>query len=213
MLPDPTPDLILAATPKGLPEQDVDHPGDPTLLEKASPDHGVMGSQAPPLNETAPPTSDMSDTEKFLPRTISLRNSITKILSEASESLEEEWDSISNLATACNSILEALSKEGQQVLESREPPGGSGQRNPGQQPPEDEAHPPRSLSEKVSHLESMLKKLQEDLQQEQAAKAALQAEVQSLRQNNQRLQQEQESAAARLSQVTRLLCGPSDQPL
>uniref|UniRef100_K7F6Q9 Signal-induced proliferation-associated 1 n=1 Tax=Pelodiscus sinensis TaxID=13735 RepID=K7F6Q9_PELSI len=199
MLPDPTPDLILAATPKGLPEQDV----------KASPDHGVMGSQAPPLNETAPPTSDMSDTEKFLPRTISLRNSITKILSEASESLEEEWDSISNLATACNSILEALSKEaGQQVLESREPPGGSGQRNPGQQPPEDE-----SLSEKVSHLESMLQQLQEDLQQEQAAKAALQAEVQSLRQNNQRLQQEQESAAARLSQVTRLLCGPSDQPL
>ncbi|EMP25839.1 Signal-induced proliferation-associated protein 1 [Chelonia mydas] len=214
MLSDPPPDLILAATPKGPPEQDTDHPGDPTSLEQAPPDHGVMGSQAPPPSETAPPTSDMSDTEKFLPRTLSLRNSITKILSEAGESLEEEWDSISNLATTCNSILEALSKEaGQHVLENREPPGGSGQRNPGQQPPEDEGHQSRSLSEKVSHLESMLKKLQEDLQQEQAAKAALQAEVQSLRQNNQRLQQEQESAAARLSQVTGLLCGSPGQSL
>ncbi|XP_038267005.1 signal-induced proliferation-associated protein 1 isoform X2 [Dermochelys coriacea] len=213
MLSDPTPDLILAATPKGPPEPDMDHPGDPTSLEQAPPDHGVMGSQAPAPSETVPPTSDMSDTEKFLPRTLSLRNSITKILSEASESLEEEWDSISNLATTCNSILEALSKEGQHVLENREPPGGSGQRNPGQQPPEDEGHQSRSLSEKVSHLESMLKKLQEDLQQEQAAKAALQAEVQCLRQNNQRLQQEQESAAARLSQVTRLLCGSPGQSL
>uniref|UniRef100_A0A8C0JCE9 Signal-induced proliferation-associated 1 n=1 Tax=Chelonoidis abingdonii TaxID=106734 RepID=A0A8C0JCE9_CHEAB len=115
------------------------------------------------------------------------------VLSEAGESLEEEWDSISNLATTCNSILEALSKEGEQQI-----PRG---------------HRSRSLSEKVSHLESMLKKLQEDLQQEQAAKAALQAEVQSLRQNNQRLQQEQESAAARLSQVTRLLCGSPSQSL
>ncbi|XP_067400015.1 signal-induced proliferation-associated protein 1 [Emydura macquarii macquarii] len=213
ILPDPTPDLILAATPKEPPERDRDHPGDPTSLEQTPPSHGVMGSQSPPPGEMAPSTLDMSDTEKFLPRTLSLRNSITKILSEASESLEDEWDSISSLATTCNSILEALSKEGQHVLESREPPGGSGQRNPGQQPPEDEAHQSRSLSEKVSHLELMLKKLQEDLQQEQAAKAALQAEVQRLRHNNQQLQQEQESAAARLSQVTRLLCGPPDQPL
>uniref|UniRef100_A0A8C3T0J7 Signal-induced proliferation-associated 1 n=1 Tax=Chelydra serpentina TaxID=8475 RepID=A0A8C3T0J7_CHESE len=120
------------------------------------------------------------------------------VLSEAGESLEEEWDSISNLATACNSILEALSKEGEQQI----PRLHHGWECPS-----------RSLSEKVSHLESMLKKLQEDLQQEQAAKAALQAEVQSLRQNNQRLQQEQESAAARLSQVTRLLCGSPGQSL
>uniref|UniRef100_A0A8D2LH22 Signal-induced proliferation-associated 1 n=1 Tax=Varanus komodoensis TaxID=61221 RepID=A0A8D2LH22_VARKO len=34
------------------------------------------------------------------------------ILSEASESLEDEWDSIAGLASTCNSILEALSREG-----------------------------------------------------------------------------------------------------
>uniref|UniRef100_A0A8D2LG03 Signal-induced proliferation-associated 1 n=1 Tax=Varanus komodoensis TaxID=61221 RepID=A0A8D2LG03_VARKO len=34
------------------------------------------------------------------------------VLSEASESLEDEWDSIAGLASTCNSILEALSREG-----------------------------------------------------------------------------------------------------
>ena len=42
--------------------------------------------------------------------------------------------------------------------------------------------------------------------QEQQAKAALQAEVQSLKQNNQRLQAESQSTVARLIKVTELLC-------
>jgi signal-induced proliferation-associated 1 like protein 3 len=42
--------------------------------------------------------------------------------------------------------------------------------------------------------------------QEKEDKAVLQAEVQSLRQNNQRLQEESQSTVARLIKVTELLC-------
>uniref|UniRef100_A0A8C8A5P0 Signal-induced proliferation-associated 1 n=1 Tax=Oryzias sinensis TaxID=183150 RepID=A0A8C8A5P0_9TELE len=103
------------------------------------------------------------------------------VLSETTDSTEEEWQSIADLATACRSILEALSREG-----------------------EDDS--PGHLEEKVSQLEAMLKKLQDDLQKEKEDKAMLQAEVQSLRQNNQRLQEESQSTVARLIKVTELLC-------
>ena len=35
------------------------------------------------------------------------------VLSETTESTEEEWQSIADLAAACRSILEALSREGE----------------------------------------------------------------------------------------------------
>lgn len=35
------------------------------------------------------------------------------VLSETTDSTEEEWQSIADLATACRSILEALSREGE----------------------------------------------------------------------------------------------------
>uniref|UniRef100_A0A8C9U2Q1 Signal-induced proliferation-associated 1 n=1 Tax=Scleropages formosus TaxID=113540 RepID=A0A8C9U2Q1_SCLFO len=72
---------------------------------------------------------------------------LPSVLSETTDSSEEEWQSISDLATACRSILE-----------------------------------------------------------EKEDKAMLQAEVQSLRQNNQRLQEESQSTVARLIKVTELLC-------
>uniref|UniRef100_A0A8D3ASN7 Rap-GAP domain-containing protein n=1 Tax=Scophthalmus maximus TaxID=52904 RepID=A0A8D3ASN7_SCOMX len=65
---------------------------------------------------------------------------------------------------------------------------------------------PGHLEEKVSQLEAMLRNLQDDLQKEKEDKAVLQAEVQSLRQNNQRLQEESQSTVARLIKVTELLC-------
>lgn len=77
-------------------------------------------------------------------------------MSEAgSETLEDEWQSISEIASTCNTILESLSREGQPILESGDPKETSKCNSE----PE-----PGSLSEKVSHLESMLRKLQEDLQ-------------------------------------------------
>uniref|UniRef100_A0AAR2JFM7 Rap-GAP domain-containing protein n=1 Tax=Pygocentrus nattereri TaxID=42514 RepID=A0AAR2JFM7_PYGNA len=83
------------------------------------------------------------------------------VLSETADSSEEEWQSISDLATACRSILEALSRE-------------------------------------VVLCVPLLRQEKED-------KAVLQAEVQSLRQNNQRLQEESQTTVARLIKVTELL--------
>lgn len=37
------------------------------------------------------------------------------VLSETTDSTEEEWQSIADLATACRSILEALSREGEEL--------------------------------------------------------------------------------------------------
>uniref|UniRef100_A0A8C1IMY6 Signal-induced proliferation-associated 1 n=1 Tax=Cyprinus carpio TaxID=7962 RepID=A0A8C1IMY6_CYPCA len=104
------------------------------------------------------------------------------VLSETTDSSEEEWQSISDLASACRNILEALSREGEKC------------------------DSPGHLEEKVSQLEAMLKRLQDDLQKEKEDKAMLQAEVQSLRQNNQRLQEESQSTVSRLIKVTELLC-------
>lgn len=137
----------------------------------------------------------------ILPRTLSLRNSISKIMSEAgSDTLEDEWQSISEIASTCNTILESLSREGQPIPESGDPKG----------PPKCDSEPEAgSLSEKVSHLESMLRKLQEDLQREKADRAALEEEVRSLRHNNQRLLAESESAANRLLLASKQLGSPT----
>ncbi|XP_008049148.2 signal-induced proliferation-associated protein 1, partial [Carlito syrichta] len=118
------------------------------------------------------------------------RSGCPGLMSEVgSETLEDEWQSISEIASTCNTILESLSREGQPIPESGNPKGT----------PKSDAEPESgSLSEKVSHLESMLRKLQEDLQKEKADRAALEEEVRSLRHNNLRLQAESESAAARL---------------
>ncbi|XP_053134233.1 signal-induced proliferation-associated protein 1 isoform X2 [Hemicordylus capensis] len=200
-LPNP-PDLILAATPKVPPDHGPDYVGDPVGIKKG-PIVGqeVKGPSLQPSGERTPlPPAESSESEKFLPRTLSLRNSITKILSEASESLEDEWESIANLASACNSILEALSREGQHVVESRESLCAAAQRGPSPPQPTEESQRALSLADKVLHLESTLKQLQEDLQREKAEKAALQAEVQSLQQNTLRLKEASETAAAQLNQ-------------
>uniref|UniRef100_A0AAY5EY16 Rap-GAP domain-containing protein n=1 Tax=Electrophorus electricus TaxID=8005 RepID=A0AAY5EY16_ELEEL len=78
---------------------------------------------------------------------------------QTTDSSEEEWQSISDLATACRSILEALSREG--------PQGGT--------------------------PDGQLCCVCCSPRQEKEDKAVLQAEVQSLRQNNQRLQEESQS--------------------
>ncbi|XP_053304729.1 signal-induced proliferation-associated protein 1 [Spea bombifrons] len=85
-------------------------------------------------------------------------------------SIEDEWQSISDLTLACNSILEAMSKEGQ-VSEVRTDLGGNS------------SLPTQSgnLTDKVTELELKLKKLQEDLKKEQEGRAQLQAEVLSLK--------------------------------
>ncbi|XP_071183603.1 signal-induced proliferation-associated 1-like protein 1 isoform X2 [Salvelinus alpinus] len=61
---------------------------------------------------------------------------------------------------------------------------------------------PACLMEKVSQLESMVKLLQDDLKKEKDAKVSLQAQIQSLREDNQRLQEESYSASAKLKKFT-----------
>nr|XP_033807111.1 signal-induced proliferation-associated 1-like protein 1 isoform X2 [Geotrypetes seraphini] len=61
---------------------------------------------------------------------------------------------------------------------------------------------PTSLASKVDQLESMLKMLHEDLRKEKEDKANLQLEVQHLREDNLRLQEESQSASAKLKKFT-----------
>ncbi|KAI4882543.1 hypothetical protein NFI96_034475 [Prochilodus magdalenae] len=61
---------------------------------------------------------------------------------------------------------------------------------------------PTCLIGKVTQLESMVKLLQEDLKKEKDAKASLQAQIQSLREDNQRLQEESHNASAKLKKFT-----------
>uniref|UniRef100_A0A1A8FR85 Signal-induced proliferation-associated 1 like 1 n=2 Tax=Nothobranchius korthausae TaxID=1143690 RepID=A0A1A8FR85_9TELE len=61
---------------------------------------------------------------------------------------------------------------------------------------------PACLMGKVSQLESMVKALQEDLKKEKDAKASLQAQVDTLREDNQRLLEESYSASAKLKKFT-----------
>ncbi|KAG1925119.1 signal-induced proliferation-associated protein [Pimephales promelas] len=86
------------------------------------------------------------------------------VLSETTDSSEEEWQSISDLASACRNILEALSQEDRK--------SGDGTHATMTQPGQTEtkfkdfkdSDSPGHLEEKVSQLEAMLKRLQDDLQ-------------------------------------------------
>ncbi|XP_032431521.1 signal-induced proliferation-associated 1-like protein 2 isoform X1 [Xiphophorus hellerii] len=195
-LRDATPDLILAVKPKVPPEEEQFMAIDFGEDKASASDSSVLSSRLSSV-----------DRAERNSRALSLHNSITKILSETTDSTDEEWQSIADLATACRSILEALSKEDRKAGDSSQ--GGADQTD-GKLRDSKDSDSPGHLEEKVSQLEAMLKKLQDDLQKwahkEKEDKAVLQAEVQSLRQNNQRLQEESQSTVARLIKVTELLC-------
>ncbi|KAK6305506.1 hypothetical protein J4Q44_G00242860 [Coregonus suidteri] len=188
-LRDATPGLILGVKPK-VPLDEEQFVGAELGEERAS-------ASDPSLSSTRLSCLDRAERNS---RALSLHNSITKILSETTDSSEEEWQSIADLATACRSILEALSREAGDGTQ------GADSVTDGKLKDMKESDSPGHLEEKVSQLEAMLKRLQDDLQKEKEDKAVLQAEVQSLRQNNQRLQEESQSTVARLIKVTELLC-------
>lgn len=186
-------DIKLAIKPKVLPEH----------KEQCGPDEEF---------EKQPSVSDVTvqavclERAKRNSRALSLHNSITKILSETTDSSEEEWQSIANLASACRNMLEALSQEDRYAGDgTHESPETTMQTETRLNNIKD-SDSSGPLEEKVSQLETMLKQLQDDLQKEKEDKQLLQAEVQSLRQNNQRLQEESQSTVARLIKVTELLC-------
>ncbi|CAB1419978.1 unnamed protein product [Pleuronectes platessa] len=191
-LRDDTPDLILAVKSK-VPLEDEQFMGPEFGDDRASASDSSLSSSRLSCVDRAERNS----------RALSLHNSITKILSETTDSTEEEWQSIANLATACRGILEALSRDDRKA---GDPSDAGADQTDGKRRDSKDSDSPGHLEEKVSQLEAMLKKLQDDLQKEKEDKAVLQAEVQSLRQNNQRLQEESQSTVARLIKVTELLC-------
>nr|XP_060463227.1 signal-induced proliferation-associated protein 1 isoform X2 [Panthera onca] len=226
VLPNTTPDLLLAATAKpSAPGAGRETPPTRVSKNKTRAQRAVVGTvgrvdvpASVPINTPQDGPGSPSGCEdrgdpapelraSFLPRTLSLRNSISKIMSEAgSETLEDEWQSISEIASTCNTILESLSREDGPSVPTGQPIPESGD---AKGTPKSDAEPePGNLSEKVSRLESMLRKLQEDLQKEKADKAALEEEVRSLRHNNRRLQAESESAATRLLLASKQLGSP-----
>ncbi|KAG6926309.1 signal induced proliferation associated 1 like 3 [Chelydra serpentina] len=71
---------------------------------------------------------------------------------------------------------------------------------------------PGDLTGKVCQLEAMLKQLHSDLQKEKQDKVVLQAEVASLRQNNQRLQEESQTANEQLRKFAEIFSGPVEEP-
>ncbi|XP_006871527.1 PREDICTED: signal-induced proliferation-associated 1-like protein 3 isoform X1 [Chrysochloris asiatica] len=66
--------------------------------------------------------------------------------------------------------------------------------------------PPLDLTGKVYQLEVMLKQLHTDLQKEKQDKVVLQSEVATLRQNNQRLQEESQAASEQLRKFAEIFC-------
>ncbi|XP_067280901.1 signal-induced proliferation-associated protein 1 isoform X2 [Pseudorasbora parva] len=192
-LRDVTPDLILAVKPKVPPE----------LEEVFESDQGT--DERPSVSDVTMRSACMESAERNS-RALSLHNSITKILSETTDSSEEEWQSIADLASACRNILEALSREDRKSGDGTEETMTQLGQTETKFKDFKDSDSPGHLEEKVSQLEAMLKRLQDDLQKEKEDKALLQAEVQSLRQNNQRLQEESQSTVARLIKVTELLC-------
>ncbi|XP_036379330.1 signal-induced proliferation-associated 1-like protein 3 isoform X2 [Megalops cyprinoides] len=68
---------------------------------------------------------------------------------------------------------------------------------------------PNDLSGRLYHLEVMLKQLNKDLEKEKQDKVALLAEVANLRENNQRLQEESQSASEQLRNLSQLFNGAS----
>lgn len=167
VLPNTTPDLLLATTAKpAAPSEGRETLSAQVSRSKALEPHKPRWAQwswwpSPIYTHFRPPPQDgpgspggFEDKDEpapelrasFLPRTLSLRNSISKsesgarvgwalgaewegawpalpwlnppplptVMSEAgSETLEDEWQSISEIASTCNTILESLSREGE----------------------------------------------------------------------------------------------------
>ncbi|KAJ8276563.1 hypothetical protein COCON_G00083150 [Conger conger] len=198
-----TPDLIRALNPKASIEEEEEELQKQFVgmeLSKEQP------SASDPFQQSTSPTcSDRAE------RRISAQNlqKISRILSENADPTEEEWQSITELSTACRGLLEALSQEEHKPGEGRLAVGdcpAMGGNTDIRMSDLNDSDCAGHLEEKVSQLEYLLKKLQNDLRKEKKDKEVLQAEVQRLRQNNQLLQEESQSTVARLIKVTELMC-------
>ncbi|CAM4618149.1 unnamed protein product [Lepidochelys kempii] len=124
-----------------------------------------------------------------------------------------EWSSLVNAAKAYE-VQRAVSlfSLNDSVLSPAAPPAHSPGPTPRTTPTMSEELP-LDLTGKVCQLEAMLKQLHSDLQKEKQDKVMLQAEVASLRQNNQRLQEESQTANEQLRKFAEIFSSPVDKEL
>uniref|UniRef100_A0A674JKB6 Signal induced proliferation associated 1 like 3 n=1 Tax=Terrapene triunguis TaxID=2587831 RepID=A0A674JKB6_9SAUR len=126
-----------------------------------------------------------------------------------------EWSSLVNAAKAYE-VQRAVSlfSLNDSALSPDAPPAPSLERQPTPRTtPTMSEELPVDLTGKVCQLEAMLKQLHNDLQKEKQDKVVLQAEVANLRQNNQRLQEESQTANEQLRKFAEIFSSPVDKEL
>ncbi|KAJ7396189.1 hypothetical protein BTVI_147715 [Pitangus sulphuratus] len=187
-----------------------------SMLDQALP-NDILFSTTPPYHSTLPPRmsltpgignlrnefwfsdGSLSDKAKFNdPGLMPLPDTATGLdwshLVDAARAFEDQ-----GVASFCtlNDMQQAQGLEGTQELPLDEsPPDGKDFLEAAGE------HAPSTLTGKVNQLEVILRQLQTDLRKEKQDKAVLQAEVQHLRQDNMRLQEESQTAAAQLRKFT-----------
>ncbi|XP_055520752.1 signal-induced proliferation-associated 1-like protein 2 [Leucoraja erinacea] len=116
----------------------------------------------------------------------------------ASDASNMQWESLTDIALYCENLVHSFSLEEEKAAEESSDVDGQREEN-------QSSAPPTALTEKVFQLETVVKQLNEKLQQEQEDKAQLTTEMEQLRQTNQRLHQESQTTVCRLLRVTELL--------
>ncbi|XP_076830492.1 signal-induced proliferation-associated 1-like protein 2 isoform X2 [Brachyhypopomus gauderio] len=184
-----------------------------SVLDQALP-NDILFSSTPPYHSTLPPRSSLSkpastlrnefwfsdgslaDRSKFSdPGLMPLPDTATGLdwshLVDAARAFEDQ-----RVASFCTMTDMNRTKAMQLSQElNRQAAAGEAAAQPGDSSP-------ATLTGKVNQLEVILRQLQHDLRKEKEDKAILQVEVQHLRQDNMRLQEESQTAAAQLRKFT-----------
>ncbi|XP_078057090.1 signal-induced proliferation-associated protein 1-like [Mustelus asterias] len=106
---------------------------------------------------------------------------------------DTEWQSLADIASYCDNLVQSLSIEDEGTVEEANSEG-----NVDLTAVNRLSKSPTGLTEKVVHLETIVKQLHEKLMKEKEDKVQLETEMQQLRQNNQRLHQESQTTVCHL---------------
>ncbi|KAM9113062.1 signal-induced proliferation-associated 1-like protein 3 isoform 3-T6 [Pangshura tecta] len=179
----------------------------PTRRQHPQPGNGGLPEKKSPVSASELSLSDARDqpTRRLDPGLMPLPDTAAGL----------EWSSLVNAAKAYE-VQRAVSlfSLSDSALSPEAPPAPSLERQPTPRTtPTMSEELPLDLTGKVCQLEAMLKQLHSDLQKEKQDKVVLQAEVASLRQNNQRLQEESQTANEQLRKFAEIFSSPVDKEL
>ncbi|XP_032651527.1 signal-induced proliferation-associated 1-like protein 3 isoform X1 [Chelonoidis abingdonii] len=179
----------------------------PTRRQHPQPGNGALPEKKSTISASELSLSDMRDqpTRRLDPGLMPLPDTAAGL----------EWSSLVNAAKAYE-VQRAVSlfSLNDSALSPEAPAAPSLERQPTPRTtPTMSEELPLDLTGKVCQLEAMLKQLHSDLQKEKQDKVVLQAEVASLRQNNQRLQEESQTANEQLRKFAEIFSNPVDKEL